>query len=219
VNEAFENAAASYFPNSMIKPELRESAEPHGMWQRMPLESGQKRYAKYNDTFPVEISPRLASTIKTFGGATLHDHLRDHHGLQDGHPYKGKVTLYQVLPGTRGSTIARAEKFPAAQLHRLRSTLLARCWVRMPVLAGVPLQALILPTHRNCTSTSGFIGLSHPPAAIITFAASTQSCSSIYCVARSGCGSTSTSRFANGSRRISQREVTRPLRLNASNRC
>jgi hypothetical protein len=29
------------------------------------------------------------------------------------------MTLYQALPGTRGSTIARAEGFPAAQLHPL----------------------------------------------------------------------------------------------------
>ena len=55
VHEAFENAAASYFPDSMIKPELRESAERHGMWTRMPAKSERKRYAKYSDVVPVEI--------------------------------------------------------------------------------------------------------------------------------------------------------------------
>jgi hypothetical protein len=119
VHEAFENAAASYFPNSVIKPELRESSERHGMWTRMPEKSERKRYAKYSDTVPVEISPRLASSVDTFGGATLHDHLRDQYGHQDGRPYKAKVSLYQALPGTRGSTIARAEGFPASQLHPL----------------------------------------------------------------------------------------------------
>lgn len=119
VHEAFENAASSYFPNSMIKPELRESTEQHGAWTRMPAQSEKKRYAKYSDTLPVEISPRLAGSVKTFGGATLDDHLRDHHGLQDGRNFKGNVTLYQALPGTRGSTIARAEGFPASQLHPL----------------------------------------------------------------------------------------------------
>jgi hypothetical protein len=119
VHEAFENAAASYFPNSMIRPELRESHERHGMWTRMPAKSERKRYAKYSDSVPVEIRSRVASSIDTFGSTTLHDHLRDQYGHHDGRPYKGNVTLYQALPGTRGSTIARAEGFPASQLHPL----------------------------------------------------------------------------------------------------
>jgi hypothetical protein len=119
VKEAFENAASSYFPNSMIKPGLRESTERHGMWMRMPATSNRKRYSKYSDSVPVEISPRTAGAVNTFRGASLHDHLRDHHGLPHGHHYKGKVTLYQALPGTRASAIARAEGFPASQLHPL----------------------------------------------------------------------------------------------------
>jgi hypothetical protein len=121
VHEAFESAASSYFPNSAIKPELRESAEPHGLWVRMPLKSSKKRYAKYSDSFQVQISPRLASTIVTFGGATLQDYFRDQHGLPDGQPYKGRITLYQALPGARGSTIALGEGFAAGtdQLHPL----------------------------------------------------------------------------------------------------
>jgi hypothetical protein len=119
VHEAFESAAASYFPNSMIKPELRESFERHGMWTRMPARSPKKRYAKYSDALPIEVSSRVASSIDTFGHTTLRDHLRDQYGHQDGRPYKGQVTLYQALPGTRASTIARAEGFPPSQLHPL----------------------------------------------------------------------------------------------------
>jgi hypothetical protein len=119
VREAFENAASSYFPNSVIKPELRESGEHHGMWTRMPAGSGRKRYAKYSDALPVDIPERLARTVDTFGSGTLHDHLRDHHNVHDGRAYKGNVTLYQALPGARASTIARAEGFPASQLHPL----------------------------------------------------------------------------------------------------
>jgi hypothetical protein len=118
VREAFETAASSYFPNSVIKPELRESAERNGMWQRMPSRTHRKRYAKYSDTLPVEISPRAASTIGTFGNSTLNDHIRDNFGGYD-RPLKANVTLYQALPGARGSTIARAEGFPASQLHPL----------------------------------------------------------------------------------------------------
>ena len=119
VHEAFESAAAAYFPNSMIRPEVHESRERHGMWTRMPSGSGRKSYAKYSDSIPVEISPRVAKSIETFGNDSLHDHLRDHYGVRDGHPYRSKVTLYQALPGARGSAIARAEGFPASQLHPL----------------------------------------------------------------------------------------------------
>jgi len=119
VREAFENAASSYFPNSVIKPDLRESGEHHGMWTRMPARSHRKRYAKYSDALPVEIPARVASTVNTFGSATLHDHLRDHQGFQNGGPYKGKITLYQALPGARATAIARAEGFPVSQLHPL----------------------------------------------------------------------------------------------------
>lgn len=119
VHEAFENAAAAYFPNSVIKPELRESGERHGMWARMPARSGHKRYAKYSDTVQVDIPARLARSVETFDGATLHDHVRDQYGHKDGRPYRAKISLYQALPGTRGSTIARAEGFPASQLHPL----------------------------------------------------------------------------------------------------
>jgi hypothetical protein len=119
VHEAFENAASAYFPNSVIRPAVRESVEHHGKWNRMPANSKSKRYAKYSDSLPVEISPRVAGGIDTFGSSSLRDHLRDHHGHRDGRSFKGKVSLYQALPGTRGSAIARAEGFPASQLHPL----------------------------------------------------------------------------------------------------
>lgn len=119
VHEAFESAAAAYFPNSMIRPEVHESRERHGMWTRMPSGSGKKSYARYSDSIPVEISPRVARSIETFGNDSLHDHLRDHYGVRDGRPYRSKVSLYQALPGTRASAIARAEGFPVSQLHPL----------------------------------------------------------------------------------------------------
>ncbi len=119
VREAFENAAASYFPDSVIKSELRETADRDGMWRRMPGDSDKKRYAKYDQTLPVTITPRVAKTVETFGTATLHDHMRDHGGFQHDRPVKTNVTLYHALPGTKASTIARAEGFPASQLHPL----------------------------------------------------------------------------------------------------
>jgi hypothetical protein len=119
VREAFENAAASYFPDAMIKPELRETADHDGMWKQMPHDSKRKEYAKYSQTLPTTITPRVARSVETFGSKTLHDHLRDDHGIHDGRPVKAKVHLYQAMPGTRGSAIARAEGIPASHLHPL----------------------------------------------------------------------------------------------------
>jgi hypothetical protein len=117
--EAFEAAAASYFPPSMIKPELRETAEEHGVWGRMPYRSQRKRYAKYSATPEVTITPRLASSLHTFGGATLRDHLRDRMHVPEGRVIKTKLRLYQALPGTTATDIARAEGMRPGDLHPL----------------------------------------------------------------------------------------------------
>jgi hypothetical protein len=119
VREAFEDAAAAYFPNSLIKPEHRETEDRHGMWRRMPVESHRKRYAKYSDSPEVTITPRVAATVQSFGGGTLGDHLRDRMDVPSGRTVSTKVRLYQVLPGTRASTIARAEGIRPQDLHPL----------------------------------------------------------------------------------------------------
>jgi hypothetical protein len=121
VLEAFETAAAANFPNTMIKPELRETAEEHGIWIRFPRNSHRKRYAKYMSRSPlsITITPRVARALITFGGATLDDHLRDQLDMPNGRPLKANVILYKVLPGATASRIARAEGFPAAELHPL----------------------------------------------------------------------------------------------------
>ena len=117
--EAFEAAAASYFPPSMIRPELRETADHHGVWGRMPYGSQRKRYAKYSATPEVTITPRVASSVHTFGGATLKDHLRDRMHVPEGRVVKTKLRLYQALPGTTATDIARAEGIRPGDLHPL----------------------------------------------------------------------------------------------------
>jgi hypothetical protein len=119
VREAFEGAAATYFPSTLIKPELRETADGHGMWLRMPVGSEQKRYAKYSQTPAVTITPRTAATVQTFGGNTLQDHLRDRMDIPPGRTIKTNVRLYQATPGTRAATIARAEGIRPQDLHPL----------------------------------------------------------------------------------------------------
>lgn len=119
VREAFENAATTYFPPAMIKPELRETADEPGIWSRMPAHSHRKRYAKYSGSPEVTITPRLAASVRTFDGATLADHLRDRMNITDGRPVKTNIRLYQVLPGTTAAHIARAEGIQPQDLHPL----------------------------------------------------------------------------------------------------
>ena len=121
VLEAFDTAAAANFPSAMIKPELRETAEAHGMWIRLPRNSHRKRYGKWIGSSPssITITPRVARTLITFDGATLEDYLHDELEIPRGSSLRADVTLYKALPGATASRIARAEGFPAADLHPL----------------------------------------------------------------------------------------------------
>lgn len=119
VRDAFEDAAATYFPNSHIKGELQEVSERPGLWMRMPYGSHRKRYAKYSAKIPTTISPRVADSIETFGNATLRDHLRDRLDVSTTAPLQTNVRLFQVLPGSTTSSIARAEGINPRDLHPL----------------------------------------------------------------------------------------------------
>jgi hypothetical protein len=119
VREAFEEAAAAYFPDALIKPELRETADEPGVWQRMPQGSQRKRYARYSRTPEVMVTPRMAGAVETFGGGTLRDHLRERMDLPPERTFKGRVKLYQVMPGGSIGAIARAEGIRKTDLHPL----------------------------------------------------------------------------------------------------
>ena len=119
VREAFDEAASTYFPTTLLRPELRETADRHGMWRRMPEDSERKRYAKYTENQRVEITPRVATTVHTFHGNTLHDHIHDRLNIPHAQTVRTNVRLYQALPGTRISDIARAEGIPKHHIHPL----------------------------------------------------------------------------------------------------
>ena len=119
VRESFEDAAATYFPNAHIKPELRETEDQPGVWMRQPHDTHRKRYAKYSDNIPVTITPRVADSVQTFGNASLRDHLRDRMGVPESQPLKTHARIYQVLPGATTSSIARAEGIHPRDLHPL----------------------------------------------------------------------------------------------------
>jgi hypothetical protein len=125
VNEAFQEAAAENFPTTELVPEVQEVSNIRAAWVPMPLGGRRKYYKKYSHVFDVEITPQMASTIRTFGGKTLAAYLNDKLGVKP--PVRARVAIYQSLPGGWPSRISGFERIapgaPAkvgvAQLHPL----------------------------------------------------------------------------------------------------
>jgi hypothetical protein len=104
VAEAFNRAAAAHFPQQMLSQDKRESTTAGGTWVLFPKGG----FKKYTRVFDVELTPDLARASKTFGGTTLEAFLRDR--LRVEFPVRARVHLYEAIPGTWISRIARAEK-------------------------------------------------------------------------------------------------------------
>jgi hypothetical protein len=125
VTEAFHEAAAANFPPQLLIPEVQEATVP-GTWVAMPRGRRRKEYRKHTRIFDVQITPQMAESIKTFGGATLASFLKERLGLTP--PVQARVHLYQALPGTSFARIAKHERVPglgtvargaSSQLHPL----------------------------------------------------------------------------------------------------
>jgi hypothetical protein len=110
LTEAFHEAAAENFPPQLIVPELHE-APLRATWVTMPAGRRRKYYKKYSHVFDVEITPQMAATLMTFGGATLAAFLKDRLGVTP--PVRAKVHLYQAIAGTTLRRIARFERTAA----------------------------------------------------------------------------------------------------------
>ncbi len=136
VTEAFHEAAAENFPPQVIVPALHE-APLHATWVAMPRRGPRKYYKKYTHVFDVEITPQIAESITTFGGAKLSAFLKDQLGVTP--PVHARVHLYQAIAGTTLRRIAHLEhnvpglgkrSHAARQLHPLTvqaaATLLAQ---------------------------------------------------------------------------------------------
>jgi hypothetical protein len=110
LTEAFHEAAAENFPPQLIVPELHE-APLRATWVAMPSGRRRKHYKKYSHVFDVEITPQIAASLTTFGGAKLAAFLKDRLGVSP--PVRAKVHLYQAIAGTTLRRIARFERAAA----------------------------------------------------------------------------------------------------------
>lgn len=115
---AFNAAAASGFPASMIRPELRESAEPGAEWQRLPAHANRKLYKKFSKVFNATISPRDAAAIRTFGGHSLHGYFIEQQNVPANQSVTARVHVYEAVKGTWLSHISTYEKVAGLGDHR-----------------------------------------------------------------------------------------------------
>ena len=124
VTDAFHAAAAENFPPQVLVPELHEASLP-ATWVALPRGRRRKHYKKYTRVFDVEITPQVAESLSTFGGARLAAVLKDQLGVVP--PVRARVHVYQAIAGTTLRRIAALERTVpglgkgagAAQLHPL----------------------------------------------------------------------------------------------------
>ena len=113
--EAFEQAAAANFPAVLPeeiyrkRPDLGEARKLKGVWVMMPR-GRRKRYKKFGRKIPIRISPHKVSVLETFEGISLEEFLEEKLGISPGEEVEAFVHLYEAIPGTRLSDIARQEE-------------------------------------------------------------------------------------------------------------
>ena len=113
--EAFEQAASANLPPVLPqeiyrkRPELAEARKLRGIWMMMP--GGRRgRYKKFSRKIPTRLTPHKASAIETFEGFSLQELLEEGLGVAPGEEVEAAVHLYEAIPGTRRSEIARLEE-------------------------------------------------------------------------------------------------------------
>ena len=109
--EAFETAAANNFPPQYIKEQLRPSIQP-GVWVLKPRKGPKHLYKKFTKIFNITIDPQSAQAVKSFRDLPLANFLKDKLSLDPAKPIQAKVHLYETIPGTKLSRIAKFENVP-----------------------------------------------------------------------------------------------------------
>jgi len=102
--EAFEKSAAANFPDSTLKPRIRETSGKSGAWVL------KKRYKKYTRVLDVKLTPQMIHWIKSFGHTRLSSVLGHRYGLAINAPISARVHLYEAVRGTSLPQIALGEK-------------------------------------------------------------------------------------------------------------
>ena len=118
VIQAFESSAKANFPDILSeevyksRPDLREASNHKVAWIMKTMGKGRRkrcRYKKLNKEIETELTPYLAEEIKTFGGISLGNILRDQVGVTVNRKIPVKVHIYETLPGADRFDIGKNE--------------------------------------------------------------------------------------------------------------
>jgi hypothetical protein len=113
--QAFEQAAAANLPPILSeetyqqRPDLQEARTVRGVWKVMPR-GRRRRYKKYSQVLRARVSPHKAEAIESFEGVPLSEFLEEQLGLQPGEDVEAQVHLYEAIPGTMLTDVARSEE-------------------------------------------------------------------------------------------------------------
>ena len=113
--EAFEQAAATNLPPVLPEktyrkhPHLAEARKLRGVWVMMPR-GPRKCYKKYSRRIPIQLTPHKVAALETFEGIPLDRFLEEQRGIEPGEEVEALAHLYEAIPGTRRSDIARHEE-------------------------------------------------------------------------------------------------------------
>uniref|UniRef100_A0A831TXT9 Uncharacterized protein n=1 Tax=Geobacter metallireducens TaxID=28232 RepID=A0A831TXT9_GEOME len=113
--EAFEQAAAANLPPVLPaeiykkRPDLAEGRKLRGAWIMMPR-GPRKRFKKFSRKIPVLLAPHKVAALETFEGVPVDEFLEEQLGLAPGEEVEAFVHLYEAIPGTRLSDVARQEE-------------------------------------------------------------------------------------------------------------
>ncbi len=114
--EAFEAAAATYLPPVLPetvyeqRPELRETVRARGIWVARASRRRPGAYRKYTRVFDRELTPHMALAVRSWRGMPLQTMLHDGSGLGAGRTLRVRVHVFEAMPGTWLSRIARRER-------------------------------------------------------------------------------------------------------------
>lgn len=154
--EAFGTAAANNFPPQYIREELRPSVQP-GVWVLKPRKGPKHAYKKFTRIFNITIDPQSAQAVTSFRGLPLANFLRDKLALDPAKPIQAKVHLYESIPGTKLTRIAKFENIPGlnssqpfawVQLHPLTKQA-ASLLLKEPALGVDVASKLTAKRHRT----------------------------------------------------------------------
>ncbi|WP_109301495.1 hypothetical protein [Aquimarina sp. AU474] len=116
--QAFEESAKANLPDILTeetyikRPDLREASRHKVAWKMKKIGKGKRkrcRYKKLNKQIETELTPYLAKEIKTYGGVSLGETLRDQMGVFVNKSIPVKVHLFETLPGSNRFYIGKNE--------------------------------------------------------------------------------------------------------------